>query len=345
MLDPEIKLKLLALGVRTSRKPLRKGGGGPTGGIGFRIDGSVVSAPALQGYAKESPFRIEEEGGNYYLFYGEEKIGRVEFPLANYYSRTVGGIPAGRLVALDGYDTIVSAVSRRCVHWESGRKCSFCSIQNNLGSAVVDKQPELLAQAVKIAYEEDRNRHLTLTTGTARSRDRGALRLAEAVKAIKEEVDIPVHVQVEPVDREYLDTLYESGADTIGIHIETFDRSIRNDVVPGKPDIDAYLTAWRDAVDVFGEWNVSSWLIIGLGESRDSVIEGFSTMLGEAVYPFVVPFRPPPHSDERGPDFIYLRNILELLAESLSDSGVRVPEFHSGCPKCGGCSFVGELFR
>lgn len=346
MLDPETKLKLLLFGVRASRKPLRKGGGGPTGGLGFRVnDGSVVSAPVLQSYVRESPFRVEEAGGKYFLLLEEKRIGRVEFPVAEYYTRPVENVPAGKLVALDGYDTLVSAVSRKCIHWDSGKKCSFCSIQRNLKNAVIDKQPELLAQAVKIAYEEDKNRHLTLTTGTVNFRDKGALRLAEAVRVIKSEVDIPIHVQIEPVDRTYLELLYESGADTVGIHVETFDRSLRKTVVPGKPDIDEYLESWGVAVDIFGEWNVSSWLIIGLGESLDSVLTGFRVMLENTVYPFVAPFRPPPHMSAERPDAKYHMNVLEKLKEALEDSDESIPEFHSGCPKCNGCSFVSELFR
>ncbi|WP_456368886.1 radical SAM protein [Geoglobus sp.] len=343
MLDAETKLKLLIYGVRADRRPLRRGGGGPTGGLGFRIGESVVSAPVLQSYARNSPFVIEKKDEDYHLAYSGETIGTVEFPKAEYYDQTIDGISAGRIVALDGYDTLVSAVSRKCVHWQNGMRCSFCSIQQNLSGAVADKNPEQVARAVRVAYEEDRNRHLTLTTGTAPTPDKGAVRLAEVVKAVKAEVDIPVHVQVEPVGREFLELLYESGADSIGIHVETFDPLLRKRVVPGKPGVDEYLKSWSAAVDVFGEWNVSSWLLTGLGESRESIIHGLKTMLEHAVYPFIVPYRPPPFTSSSSPDIRYQLSVLRDVKETLSDSEETVPRFRSGCPRCNGCSFVGEL--
>ncbi|AKG90814.1 Biotin synthase-related enzyme [Geoglobus ahangari] len=345
MLDLKTKIELLTLGVRAGRSPLRKGGGGPTGGLGFRVSGSVVSAPALQHYVAFSPYHIENVEGEYILFRGDEKVGAVEFPKADYYHKKVGGVPAGKLVALDGYDTLVSAVSRRCVHWETGKKCSFCNIQDNLKNAVVDKDLELLAQAVKLAYEEDRSRHLTLTTGTTNLRDKGALSLASAVRAIKREVDIQIHVQIEPAERKYIEMLYESGADTIGIHVESFDPVLREKVVPGKPGLDEYLKSWKIAVDVFGEWNVSSWLLTGLGESPDSIIRGVKTMLSHAVYPFIAPFRPPPASNLPRPDVNYHVSLANSLKVALEDLGIDVPEFGSGCPKCNGCSLTKELLN
>ncbi|MBE8539117.1 radical SAM protein [Geoglobus acetivorans] len=343
MLDPELKLKLLILGVRSPRGPLRKGGGGPNGGVGFKVEKSVVSAPVRQKYARNSPFKIVQEGGKYILYELENRIGYVEYPEPDYYGTVVGGVPAERYVALDGYDTLVSAISRKCIHWELGKKCSFCNIQKGLKDAIDVKNPELLAQAVKIAHEKDRRRHLTLTTGTVNTTGRGAELLATAVKAIKKEADIPVHVQIEPVDRYWIERLYESGADTIGIHVEVFDKEIRSKVIPGKPSLDRYFDAWKIAVDVFGEWNVSSWLLTGLGERPDSVTRGLETMLSMTVYPFIAPYRPPPGADREPPDLNYHTNLLEKVEETLSDLQIVPAEFKSGCPRCGGCSFIPEL--
>ena len=337
MLDYLTKAELIVLGVRTDLEPLRRGGGGPIGGIGFRVRGSTVSAPVKQWYVRESPYYIEGR----YLYKLDERIGRVELPKADYYSHEVNGIPAGKIVALDGYDALVSAVSRRCIYWKD-RRCIFCSIQENLKDAVVEKTAEMIAEVVKIAYEEDRNRHLTLTTGTLNTTDKGALRLAEVTKRVKEEVDIPVHVQVEPVDRKYLELLYDAGADTIGIHVETFDETIRPHVIPAKPSIDEYLRCWKDCVDIFGEWKVSSWLLIGLGESSKSVIEGFNITAEMTVIPFVAPFRPSPSSNLSRPDPNYVKRIYTEISESGID--INLKKFSAGCPRCNGCSAIGEIF-
>ncbi len=343
MLDPITKTKLLIYGVKTDLKPLRKGGAGPTGGLGFRIHGSDVSAPAIQEFTKNSPFTLRKSDEKYILYENRKRIGEVKLPKAEYYKKSVGDIPANKLVALDGYNALVSAVSRKCIYWSKNRKCQFCTIQNSIQNAVVEKDPEKLAEAVRMAYEEDMSRHLTLTTGTANSNDKGAKALIEAVKAIKNEVNIDVHVQIEPVEKFWLERLYESGADTIGIHIETFDNAIRDKIVPGKPPVATYIKSWNDAVDIFGEWNVSSWLILGIGENKSSVIEGVKTMVEHTVYPFIAPFRPFNGSSHPSLKLDYFIQLINDLKNILRDSDQKIPEFNSGCSRCNGCSFMGEL--
>uniref|UniRef100_A0A7C4W349 Radical SAM protein n=1 Tax=Geoglobus ahangari TaxID=113653 RepID=A0A7C4W349_9EURY len=337
MLDYQTKAELIVLGVRTDLEPLRRGGGGPIGGISFRVKESTVSAPVKQWYVRNSPYHITEG----YLYKLDKRIGKVELPKAEYYSHKVNGIPAGRIVALDGYDALVSAVSRRCIYWKD-RRCIFCSIQENLKEAVVEKSAEIIAEVVKIAYEEDKNRHLTLTTGTVNPTDKGSLRLAEVTKIVKKEIDIPIHVQVEPVDRKYIEILYESGADTIGIHVETFDEKIRPHIIPAKPGIDEYIKCWENCVDIFGEWKVSSWLLIGLGESLKSVIEGFKKMAEKTVVPFIAPFRPSPSSMLNRPDPNYVKKVYSEILRL--DRDINLKKFSAGCPRCNGCSAIGELF-
>lgn len=49
-------------------------------------------------------------------------------------------------------------------------------------------------------------------------------------------------------------------------------------------------------MDIFGEWKVDSWLLIGLGESLESVVSGFRAMAERCVVPYVAPYCPPPNS-------------------------------------------------
>jgi len=345
MLEPEEKAKLLVYGVRTNLRPLRVGGGGPTAGLGFKVLGSVVSAPVMRDYVESSPFRIVRDDGRWFLLKNEAVMGEIQLPHAKYYSIKIKGIPARKLVALDGIDTLVSALSRECVHWSFDAKCKFCSLQDGITNSIRKKDPETLAQAIKIAYEEDKNRHLTLTTGTTNIKDKGARELAHAVKKIKSETDIPIHVQIEPVEREFLELLYESGTDTIGIHIETFDEAIKAKITPAKPRIQEYIRSWDDAVDIFGEWNVSSWIITGLGESLASVVKGFLTMVQKTVYPVIAPYRPPLGNDIAG---LKIQHQLKLIAELknlVKDYSITLPSFSSGCPRCNGCSFSCELLH
>jgi radical SAM protein (TIGR04043 family) len=342
MLDYRTKLELLVLGVRAPFVPLRRGGGGPVGGIGFAIKDSIVSAPAIQEFVKASPYAIVEGKGRFWLYREEEKIGKIRLPKANYYDYRIKGISAGRYVALDGVNALVTAVTRRCIHFDSGRKCVFCVIKENVQeSQILDKAPEDITEAVKVAYEEDRSRHLTLTTGTPKLTDKGAVRYAEVARKIRAEIDIPMHAQIEPVSKEYLEILYSSGIDTIGIHVETFDEKIRKAVVPGKPEIEAYLESWENALDIFGEWNASSWILVGLGESVESVVRGFRAMVERGIYPYIAPYRPPPKAVGKT-DLRHVLRVYEALKDLKGEYDIKL-RFRAGCPRCTGCSAILEL--
>ncbi|MDG9423164.1 hypothetical protein OLF92_11820, partial [Streptococcus pneumoniae] len=70
--------------------------------------------------------------------------------------------------------------------------------------------------------------------------------------------------------------LYDAGARSIGIHVESMDDEVRRRWMPGKSRVsmDEYRAAWREAVRVFG-WNqVSTYLIVGMGEDADEAVEG-----------------------------------------------------------------------
>lgn len=342
MLDYKTKVELLVLGVKSSLTPLRRGGGGPVGGIGFAVKDSIISAPTVQSFAKESPYLLLEKEKSFWLYKGGERIGRVKLPKAKYYEHKIKGISAGRFVALDGVNALVTAVTRKCIHVDSGKKCIFCVIEENVPEKqILEKDPEDIAEAVKVAFEEDKSRHLTLTTGTPNLLDKGAIKYSEVAKRIKAELEIPIHAQIEPVSREYLELLYSSGIDTIGIHVETFDERIRKAVVPGKPDIEEYLRAWDNAVEIFGEWNVSSWILVGLGESVESVVGGFKAMVERGVYPYIAPYRPPPNSSERT-DLSHVLKVYEKLGEFKGEYDIKL-KFKAGCPRCTGCSAILEL--
>ncbi len=64
--------------------------------------------------------------------------------------------------------------------------------------------------------------------------------------------------------------------------------------MPGKGAVPMaeYEAAWDHAVRVFGRNQVSTYLLIGLGEDPDDLVAGAAGLIDRGVYPFVVPFRP-----------------------------------------------------
>ena len=81
-----------------------------------------------------------------------------------------------------------------------------------------------------------------------------------------------MQVQFEPPrDLDVIDRVADMGIDSVGIHVETFDPQVLARVAPGKArwGIDAYFAAWERAVAAFGEGQVSTYVILGMGEDAE----------------------------------------------------------------------------
>ena len=131
--------------------------------------------------------------------------------------------------------------------------------------------------------------------------------------------------------------------DTIGLHIESFDREVLARMAPAKAAIglSKYEQAWKEAVELFGVNQVSSFLIVGLGEEQDSVIQGSERLADLGVYPFVVPLRPIPGSameKASPPDHEIMTEIYEKVAEIIRRKGLSSAQCRAGCVRCGACS-------
>ncbi|TWI59105.1 MSMEG_0568 family radical SAM protein [Halalkalibacter nanhaiisediminis] len=329
----------------------RKGGAGPTDDRAFILNGKPVMIPVLNEPAKHSPYSLVQESSTLSLKHEElrspiatflEAVKRPKF----YDLTTKDGIPYNKIAVLHGADVLASTVIQTCIRWSKEKRCQFCAIGQSLesGNTIARKKPKQLAEVVKAAEKLDHIKHITLTTGTPNETDRGALYLAECVKAIREVSDLPIQVQCEPPED---DTLYQvlkdAGANTIGLHVESFDEDVRRKVMPSKSEItlETYFKAFKKAVSVFGRNQVSTYVIIGLGEDLEKTIDGCEKAAKLGVYPFVVPLRPlqgtmlefaePPSSELMTTIYGRVSNILET--ENLSST-----KSEAGCAKCGACS-------
>ena len=136
----------------------------------------------------------------------------------------------------------------------------------------------------------------------------------------------------------------------MGIHIENFDRVVLEKVCPGKAKVsfEEYLKSWKEAVELFGEAQVSTYIIAGLGEDDESILRGVEKVTRLGVVPFLVPLRPilgtefencNPPSAER------MINLYLKVAEVLSEYNLDPSRNLAGCVRCGACSSILEAFR
>jgi radical SAM protein (TIGR04043 family) len=333
---------------------ITKGGAGPAEGDTIILNNELVATvPVGSDFVKDSPFTIIENENRLVLEKSGEKICGISFQLQPlFYGYTdKSGIPLWKIALRHGRNCLATTVVQRCVYWNTRKQCGFCGIELSLknGATIDIKSPEQLAEAALMASKLDGISHITLTTGTQSAAGRGTDHLYACVKKIKETIDIPVHVQIEPAgDISRINNLKDSGADTIGIHLESFDSNILKQTAPAKAayGLERYTQFWEYAVKIFGHNQVSSFLIAGLGEDENSIIEGARYMANIGVYPYIIPLRPIPgslmqYSKPPAPEAMI--RIYEKAASIIKESGLSAAKSRAGCVRCGACSAVTDF--
>jgi radical SAM protein (TIGR04043 family) len=308
--------------------------------------------------AARSPFRLrvlaaegrEEATPRALLLRDDLAVGEVELPAAPtfYGLSTADGIPYSKIALLHARRVLASTVMQSCVRYNDvARACRFCAIGSSLreGRTIARKTPAQLAEVAEAAVRLDGIEQLVLTTGTPATPDRGAAHLAACVAAVKAAVPtLPIQVQCEPPDDfTWFGRLAAAGADTLGMHLEAVEPEVRSAVMPGKAEVpvERYLEAYAAAVEVFGRGQVSTYLIAGLGDRPESLVEMARRLVALGVYPFLVPFVPiagTPMADVSPPTAATMDALYREVGRIVRESGVTAAGMRAGCGKCGACS-------
>ncbi len=332
--------------------PSRRGGAGPSDHKAVTIDGRTVMVPVHTGRAASSPYvaRAASDGTpNAVLERDGTPVARLAFPpMPRFYAlSTFDGIPYWKIATLHGRDVLATTVLQECIRYTNrATRCQFCAIGESLAGerTVARKTPEELAEVARAAVLLDGVSHAVLTTGTPNITDRGAAVLAESAAAIKRAVNLPIQAQCEPPnDFVWFERMRAAGVDTLGMHLEAVGPEVRARAMPGKAKVPVsyYLEAFAAAVDVFGRGQVSTYLIAGLGDSRDSLLAMCQTLIALGVYPFVVPLVPiggTPLENATPPDARFMSGLLAELGAMLRAAKLTSAESKAGCGKCGACS-------
>jgi radical SAM protein (TIGR04043 family) len=144
--------------------------------------------------------------------------------------------------------------------------------------------------------------------------------------------------------------MHAAGIDTLGMHLEVVNPALREHVMPGKAAVPVarYLSAFEAAVKVFGRGQVSTYLLAGLGDTREEILAMCERLVVFGVYPFVVPFVPiggTPLEDHPAPDALWMKSVLEPLGAMVAMAGLRSDDIKAGCGKCGACSSLSQYER
>jgi radical SAM protein (TIGR04043 family) len=346
---------LQSLGLRAEESlEARRGGAGPADAGMLWVEGVAITVPVAAPFAAQSPYVLRAEDDAYAIYRDGERVAsarRTARP--RYYDLTTeDGIPYWQ-IALLHLDSVASTVIQTCMYWGTDDVCRFCGIELSLqsGQTIPVKRPEHLAEVAVAARDLDGAVDVTLTTGTTHGHDKGAMYVARCAQAMKEASGLPVEVQFEPPDDiSVLDAVHEMGVDSIGMHVESFDPDVLARVAPAKArtGIDGYFRAWERAVELFGRGQVSTYVILGMGEDLDLTVAGCRRAIDVGVYPFVVPLRPVPGTpldDVLPPNPEYMESVYRRVVPYLVARGLGSWNVRAGCARCQACSAMTAMER
>jgi radical SAM protein (TIGR04043 family) len=347
---------LQSRGLRVESRPVerRSGGAGPSDSGLLWIEGVAVTVPTGTSWAEASPYVLREEDQGYGIYRDDERLAAATTgQRPRYYDlETADGVPYWK-IALLHLDSLASTVLQTCAYWGNDDQCAFCGIGLSLaaGRTVAKKRPQDLAEVAVAARDLDGAVDATLTTGSTSAPDKGALYVGRCGEAVKEASGLPVEVQFEPPDDlDVIDRVADMGIDSVGIHVESFDPVVLARIAPAKArtGIDGYFAAWERAVARFGEGQVSTYVILGMGEDPDVTVEGCRRAIDIGVYPFVVPLRPIAGSlleNSLPPSAGYMETVYRRVLPYLQARGIGAAGATAGCARCQACSALGALER
>ncbi|QJD80146.1 MSMEG_0568 family radical SAM protein [Spirosoma rhododendri] len=357
MLSEELLTELQTMGLRlddlvAGTTPARRGGAGPTDHKAVRIAGTTLMVPVYNQSSGSSPYHAGAPNvlGVADLLRNGEKLGLISFPRQpNFYSHTTtDGVPFWKIAQLHSHNVLATTLLQNCIRYgDSSTSCQFCAIGESLkyGTTIAYKKPLQLAEVTRVAVEQDGIEQLVITTGTPATKDRGAKILRDTVAVLREQgITIPIQVQCEPPDDfSWFAKLRDAGVDTLGMHLEAAGQAVREQIMPGKAEVplDYYMDAFRAAVAVFGRAQVSTYLLAGLGDSVDALVDLSRELITIGVYPFVVPFVPvrnTPLQNHPSPSPVFMKAVLGPVGQMLAEAGMTADTIKAGCGKCGACS-------
>jgi radical SAM protein (TIGR04043 family) len=330
----------------------RQGGAGPSDHKAITIDGTTIMVPIYNTPAATSPYGLNQAAQ--VLELDGEAIAQISFPQQpNFYNLTTSdGVPYWKIALLHSRDVLATTVLQTCMRYSDAEtSCQFCAIGQSLaaGKTIARKTPAQLAEVAEAAVRLDGVKHMVMTTGTPNTSDRGAAYLTDCATAIKAKVNLPIQAQCEPPDDfAWFDRMKAAGVDSLGMHLEVADPIVRSRIMPGKASVplDYYYKAFEASVKVFGWGQVSTYLLAGLGDSLETLVEMCDRVIQLGVYPFVVPFVPitgTPLEGHPAPDSQFMYALYKRVGAMIKRSNLSSTEIKAGCAKCGACSALSNF--
>ncbi len=255
------------------------------------------------------------------------------------------------------YNTCTTVLGYDCMHFREGNECRYCEIvpvgKDTIGFSEKQSIDEFV-EVIKIATSEDKIRSLTITSGTFDEPDKVAEYYLKLLKILKSEVNITVHIQIEPLKDLNLLKLLSKYSDSIGIFLEVFNEQKRKEICPGKSRIplDDYIINWKEAAKFFRKGNVLTTCLLGFGVEHNEILKKIKFFSEIGVRTSLLFVR---SKSDHLKNFIpsYLNKDLDELVDLHINAAKIMAENRiifkrgtgSGCSGCQGCSAMMEAFE
>jgi biotin synthase len=211
-------------------------------------------------------------------------------------SAIILGLLKGKLDAEPTTAYLMTYTTDKCT-----ANCGFCPQARNSHS-----KAELLSriswppfstksvlEAIENAYTNQRIRRVCIQALNYPEIFRHLVALA---KAIKQHATIPISVSCQPLNGENLQQLAEAGVDRIGIALDAATEKLFNEIkgssAGGSYTWENQFRQLRKALEIFGKGNVSTHLIVGLGETENDAISLIQRCVDMGVLPALFAFTP-----------------------------------------------------
>jgi hypothetical protein len=323
-------------------------------------DGELVPAFIVNGKrGAMSPLHmVRTASGEYEVWWDDKKYADIILlPRPKFYDRTTAsGAPGYKLAVIVGPGHLRSVVNQKCHYQQIGKGCRFCAVQH-WWDASIEKASSDIADTVAAGVGEGAVKHISLTTATLSTPDKGLEDLVRTARLIQDTVSekVPIMLEFEPIgDFGLLDSLInearQAGVTTVSCNIECFDESLRPEVMPvkGRIPVSTYIKTWEHARDIFGENEVFTTAIVGIGEEDGSVLKGIEMAAAHGVMTFLVPHSPAAgaaYGDMAPPGADRMISLYERAVNIYQQQGLDLCASRAGCIRGSGFSAIKDVAR
>jgi hypothetical protein len=321
-------------------------------------DGELIPAFIINGKrGAGSPFHLVKNGPDCYeVWRDDEKYTDITLlPRPAFYDNLTSlGIPVYKLAVIVGPGHIRSVVNQRCHYHRIGKPCRFCAVQRWWDGSAEKALPEI-ADTVAAGVKEGVVTHVSLTTATLDTEGKGLEDLVRTAGLIQARVSVPIMLEFEPIsDHSLLDSLLgeavRAGVTTVSCNIECFDEGLRRGVMPAKGAIPVaeYVKTWQKCLDVFGENEVFTVAVVGIGEGDGSILRGVEMAASGGVMTFLVPHSPAAgavYEDMEPPTADRMLSVYEKTVNIYRRHGLDICACRAGCVRGGGFSAIKDVAR